>query len=445
MSILAHYTWNENDTVNTRDYTTLGNHSSAMFVTSIIDDVANKAIGKVVNMNGVSNVITFGNIMDFGGTDSMSIVAKTRTSGTADNVIAFKEDQWEVGIDASNKAYIKLFVGASENTLTSSATIGVGGDYKTIIWTYDGSTGLSIYIDGTQDANTLMLSGNIDASSNNVLIGSDTVEFYNGRIEMFSAYEQTLTQENVSAIVAQPGGVNLSVSDATQFSVGDLVALTDKPKAAGDKLDTAGSRGTITGILSDTKLLFLPLFSNIPHDLDIMKHRGNVFDTSRQCIYDSINNNGAPFLIMRDGVSTFTPPDSTIKVQLSCESTLMSSIEASGPIFFNNPISPPAFTVGAQDDWNPTDLDVTNMIRATSTNPTGTDITGMVAPAPAKNQVIFFTNIGSKTIVLKNNDSGSALANRFQFRANISVQTNEGALLVYDRDSLRWKAIAINT
>lgn len=441
MSILSHYTWNENDTANSRDYTTIRNDSTAMVVTSILTQTGKKEIGRAVNLDGVNDLITFGDINGVGGTDTLTVVSKVRTSGTTSHVLGFKKDQWEVGIDSSDKAYMRLTIGTVVFELTSVTSVIVGGNYKTIVWTYDGSQpdqNMRIYIDGVLDANTIDQTGNLDASSTDFLIGSDLTNFANTRIEMFSVYSDTKSASTVLALNAQPGGLLLDVPDSTQFTVGDLAELSDKGS-------TPGGQGVITGIISAKELLYLPLVGSIPNSLDIMKHRGNVFDTTRQCIYDSISNNGVPSLMMRDGVNTFNPPDSTIKVKLSCAESILSSVEATGPVYFNNPITPTAFSVVSQDNWTPTNIDTTNMVRMSSTNGPGTTITGVAAPSPAKNQVIFFTNIGNKTIVLSNADAGSLAANRFQFRANISIQENEGALIVYDRDALRWKAIAINT
>lgn len=442
MSLLSHYTWNENDTANTRDYTTIGNDSTAMVVTSILLQTTLNEIGYVVNLDGVNDVITFGDINDFGGTDTLSIVAKLRTGGAGPNPVAHKEGQYTVGIDVNDKAFMKLSIGSSVFSVTSSASVSLGGNYKTVIWTYDGSAVGSdqgqIYIDGVLDVNTMTQTGNLDASSSDFKIGYDNTDYCHAKIEMVALYSETLSLANVTAITDKPGGFILDVPDSTQFSVGDLAELSDKGAVA-------GGQGTITGVLSATKLLYLPLVGSLPNSLDILKHRGNCFDTTRQCIYDSISNSGVPSLIMRDGVSTFNPPDSTIKVKLSCDETVLSSVEATGPVYFNNPITPAAFTTASQDDWTPTSISTTNMVRLLSTNGPGTTITGIAAPSPSKNQVIFLTNIGAKTIVLSNADAGSMPENRFEFKVNLSIQQNEGALIVYDRDDLRWKAIAINT
>jgi len=53
--------------------------------------------------------------------------------------------------------------------------------------------------------------------------------------------------------------------------------------------------------------------------------------------------------------------------------------------------------------------------------------------------------VGTKAITFKDANASSTAANRFELKNDISIQSQEGALIVYDMDILRWIAIAINT
>lgn len=120
----------------------------------------------------------------------------------------------------------------------------------------------------------------------------------------------------------------------------------------------------------------------------------------------------------------------------------MSSGEITSAIYFSSPITPTTLTTASEDDYNPTGLTNTNMIRLSSSRPAGTDVTGLVAPDPVKNQVIFLTNIGVKTITLKNNDSGSIAVNRFNIKNNQDLGDSDSALIVYDGNELRWRIVS---
>lgn len=439
MSILAHYTWNENDTSNTRDYTTIGNDSTAMIVTSIVP----AEIGLGPSFNNVFDKITFGDIINVGGTDTLTIIAKIRLSGHREQVLAHKKDQWSVGFDAAGKTWLRITIGASTLELTSSATVGFGGDYKTIVWSYDGALGsanMKIYIDGTLDGNTVNKSGNLDASSSAFLIGTDLTDFYGGTIEMLSAYTEAFTQLKVNAIVAQPGGIKLKVPDSSQFSIGDLAELSDKGA-------TAGGEGTITGILNATELLYLPLTGSIPNSLDVMRRRGNVFDTTRQWLSEKTIVSGEIRENLKDRVDTFS------KANPSTDQPGGYKFTRSGMLFNtlfarDRMITPATLTVD-QDDWNPVDatdtestLATCNAINLSVSNPS-VGITGITAPSPVVPQEIILTNVGGSNTSLANNNSSSLAINRFLHSGNVSINSEDAVTIKYDTAALRWRIISI--
>ena len=90
-------------------------------------------IGQAVRLDGVNDVITFGDINNPGGTATFSIVAKIRIGGTAENPVAYKKDQYTVGIDVNQKAFLKVVIGSTTYELTSTSSVTTGGDYKVVI------------------------------------------------------------------------------------------------------------------------------------------------------------------------------------------------------------------------------------------------------------------------------------------------------------------------
>lgn len=434
MSLQFIATFNENDAGNVYDYSTQGNVPTN--VTSLI--IGASDIGKKANFDGIRSEVIFGDILDFGNTSLMSFFVKFKVTAGLDHQIIHKSGQYQLSINTSNKVRFTVVTSVSTLTLDSIASI-VDDTWITVGVAYNGAAQF-MYFDGALDASQDH-TGTLSASSSDVTIGSNSVTgstFMTGDMEIISAYSQSLVLAEFKALHDKPGGFVTDFKDTSNFSNGDLLQLS----AIGS---TAGGQCVVTGDLGSNQLMVLPIFNDIPLAGSIIKHAGNVYDTARQCTHLQELVSGSPEMVMRDGVDNFTPDATTIRVKLSCSETILSSVEATGPVFFNNPITPAAFTTLTQHDWAPTNIGTTNMIRASSTNAAGTTLTGILAPSPVKNQVIFLTNVGTKTITLSTADAGSIAANRFKFFVNILIQENEGALLVYDQDMLRWKAIAINT
>ena len=107
-----------------------------------------------------------------------------------------------------------------------------------------------------------------------------------------------------------------------------------------------------------------------------------------------------------------------------------------GSVALNSAESPAQLTAN-QDNYNPSGLYATTVLRLTSD--ASRDITGIV---PTDNllagQVLILFNVGGFNIVLKN-DVTSTAANRFLFPADITLAPNEGIGLMYDATSSRWR------
>ena len=97
-----------------------------------------------------------------------------------------------------------------------------------------------------------------------------------------------------------------------------------------------------------------------------------------------------------------------------------------------------------QDNFNPIGLAEGNYMWINPTTPNKW-ITGIQAPAPGVNQILFVLNVNNtmKT-TLKTNNGNSNAANRFLFKADIALEGNEGAMLVYCHVNQRWKCVATN-
>lgn len=71
------------------------------------------------------------------------------------------------------------------------------------------------------------------------------------------------------------------------------------------------------------------------------------------------------------------------------------------------------------------------------------NITGVIPPDITKSTLIVILNVGTSNGRLKNNDSASDPENRFLLKANILLQPQESAALIYDTISQRWRAFAV--
>lgn len=80
------------------------------------------------------------------------------------------------------------------------------------------------------------------------------------------------------------------------------------------------------------------------------------------------------------------------------------------------------------------------VIRISSTG--NFNLTGIVNPTFVRRQLYFF-NVGSNNISIRDNDGASDAENRFLLGQNRLMQANEGLSLIYDTDSSRWRSHAI--
>ena len=428
MALQSHYTWNEVDASNTRDYSTNGLDSTAMVTTSF----QSAEIGSAVELDGVNDGITFGDIWNFGGTNNFTICSKVRIDSSKEQALAFKEDQWEVGFDVNDKAYIKIIIGATTFELTSSASVETGGDYKTVMWKYNGdavSRRLAIFIDGVRDVTTLETqTANVDASTKNLIIGNNGTDFFDGRIEWMAAYSQSISEDSITTLDDHPGGFIVDFRDTSDFSIGDLLAITIKGTAP-------AGQAVVTGDLGSNQLLILPIANDIPIDGDIIKLVGNVFNTARQWISETIVESSNPILQIKDRVDNFTKADRATEGTKGFRYT-KDALKWKTAICLDFVIEP-ASQVGSIDDFNPTDLACANTLFISSTTPVSW--TGLQAPNPSKPQLIFIINIGTKNITIRNNDASSLAANRFSLNTNVILSPDDCGFLLYDETRLRWR------
>ena len=82
--------------------------------------------------------------------------------------------------------------------------------------------------------------------------------------------------------------------------------------------------------------------------------------------------------------------------------------------------------------------DGANVLRLTAS--TAVNITGFSGGSAGR--ILFLYNIGSNTITLKNADTGSSAANRFDIGEDFAIRASHGAAIQYDATSSRWHIAA---
>ena len=293
MSLEFAYTFNENDTDSVKDYSTNGRVSENTTGLTIGDG----NIGLAAVFNGTTTNVNLGNAVDLGGTDSLAIFTKLTIESAQEHRIISKSGQFLLSINASSEVVFTIVLASGTKTLTGSTIIPLS-TYTTIAGVYDGIT-MYIYIDGAEDV-TQAETGNLTSSSSAEYIGTDTVDYLDGKIEYIELRSDNLTADNITALHERPGGLLLNLADSSKYSLGDLLEVTDGVNI---------NKGVLTYDASSGQILYLPILGGIPRSLNIVRHRGNVFDTTRQYVNQQQIINNSPEFLIQDGVNSFSPSE----------------------------------------------------------------------------------------------------------------------------------------
>jgi len=117
--------------------------------------------------------------------------------------------------------------------------------------------------------------------------------------------------------------------------------------------------------------------------------------------------------------------------------SLVGDYDATKVFALSGDISPAQIT-GDQNNYNPTDLDVSSTLRLSTD--ASRNITGLAGGADGR--VIIIHNIGSNDLVLNSENASSTAANRFLFDADVTLTADQSVILRYDATSSRWRLIS---
>ena len=136
------------------------------------------------------------------------------------------------------------------------------------------------------------------------------------------------------------------------------------------------------------------------------------------------------FVVVDDGSNT-----NEIHAEAATGVTLISTgdiISFQGETAFADVISAATLNANANDYAGG---DGANFLRLTAS--TAVNITGFAGGSAGR--ILFLYNIGSNTITLKNADTGSSAANRFDIGEDYALRASHGAVIQYDATSSRWR------
>ena len=293
MSLYSHWNFNENDATKVVDYST--NARDATVITGLT--IVAGELGYAGSLNGTTSKLNFGNIADFGGTAVLFLFAKISRAATQAHVIFKKTGQFEVSISATNKVVFKANAGAAETTLTSIGSIELT-TYTTIACVYDGVK-MYIYIAGVEDTNVAK-TGNLVASSNDLLIGSDNTNFFSGKIEVAEIRNDAPNAASVLAKHNAPTGIKYETNKDHNLELGDL--LTDDPYNVAAITPT---RMVVT--YKESTLIFhaIPILNTLTMG-NIPIRRGNVNNIARDWIFENKIISDKPYIYAKTALKNFT-------------------------------------------------------------------------------------------------------------------------------------------
>lgn len=326
MSLQAHYNFNENDVTHVWDYSCNEHHAAVITNFAVI--AGNLGIAGV--FNGASTELNFGNILDFGGDDKLDIFCEIYRNGSGEHVLCYKEAHFELGIAESNRVYFKIGIGAATIRLDSIGTIA-NQTYTTIGAVYDGAK-MYIYIDGEEDNSAIQV-GNLDASSNDFIIGNNGVSYLDGRIEMIEIRNDGLSADNISALHENPTGIKYDTYKDHGLLQGDLIGVD---VYGGDVSGVPAIQSVVTYVDDLDTFRAKPIINKINFG-DTPVRRGNIYKTARQWVSENRVLDGQPIFQIIDELDTFDKyVTNTPSVKISKEGIYLNGLTP-GQVVFPDP------------------------------------------------------------------------------------------------------------
>jgi len=332
--------------------------------------------------------------------------------GSGEQEVLYKNDKQNIGIgDIVADTYYLIVYDDDDSEFRIIGQIGVGsGTFYDVLNNNNRSLGLDVILDPQSDATV----GVQNSSPESILRGN----FWNGVASENTQVKSFLEVVEVFGQLQQTYG---------EYFNGDLVKHFFDSDIAQDLFWIVQKGDNVADMtLSDEGLLVIN-FEDATVSTQFYVDMSDVVPVVN-LVGDSGNTGGVTSDELTDDRAWIFPDDDG-KVLLT---KLAPNI---------NVITTEPQITGDIDNWNPTDLATTNLIRV-DTNANNHEISGIVAPVPiGEKQVISITNLSqNRDIKFMHNNASSAPANRFLLRDanNKSIKPNETAQFMYDVTLGRW-------
>ena len=199
------------------------------------------------DFDGIDDKIELGNPTDLQITGAFSFSCWVNTTSTNYEGIYFKGNSVslsDIYIRRQNNGTVRFFINNVSKNVTSSTTVN-DGNWHHIMFVYVPSTSMTIYIDGSQDAqNTTSIPSAINNNYGNISIGAGGVQFFNGKIDEASIFN-TDQSANVSSIYNGGEPTTLPSGAVAHYKMGEEATFSGGvwtvPDSAGSNNGTSNA------------------------------------------------------------------------------------------------------------------------------------------------------------------------------------------------------------
>lgn len=289
MSLLGHWSFNENDVANVYDYSTNGNEP-----TDITDfAVVASELGFAGRFNGNSTELEFGNIAGVGGTDEVSVFCKFNKDLNQVQYLIHKNLNYRMYLGAAGNLIFGVYIEGGWHEVGSGVLDN--GTWFNALGVYDGSD-IYLYIEGVEVISA-MRAGNMDASTAPVFIGSDSNDFFDGDIELVEVWDSAHNEDEALAHSNNPVGIKYKTLRNHDLLLGDLISTN---------IYEVSPINMVVTYVDDTDTYRAVPISGAINFGQTPVRRGNIYQTARQWIAEFLITGGDPVLQIYDGITDFS-------------------------------------------------------------------------------------------------------------------------------------------
>ena len=228
--------------------------------------------------DGIDDKIELGNPTDLQITGAFSFSCWVNTTSTNYEGIYFKGNTValnDIYIRRQNNGTVRMFVNGSSINVTSSTTVN-DGNWHHIMCVYVPSTSMTIYIDGSQDAqNITTIPSAINNNYGNISIGEGGGQFFNGKIDEVSIFNTVVDIADVWDGSGEPIDVSAVNGIVSNWRMGEDASFNGTNWTVPDQFGT--NNGTSNSLMVDDLVGEAPNYSGggISQGMDIEDRVGN--------------------------------------------------------------------------------------------------------------------------------------------------------------------------